>query len=414
MTSHANLGNADLHPACFVVADQTAEDALTPVDGDVKLRTDLDEIEYYSNSEWHPVSAGGGAFSYGPGANSVALNNGVVAGMTRVYTTYTYTTRTLAFDELDSGDIEVGELIAWEDLNFGSVIVRKAIVESVDTSANTVTLETDEVGGNTTNGTGLRAFFPPDESVYPAEFGGFPGAAFNYATVISGTGFGANGGNVPDGSGSYAAAFNRGTASGLSAFAGNSATASGQYAAAFGSNSEASGNGAATFGASCEAPHGRALAHGYGAKTRMDNSHVLGRRIDEAGDAQTGTVIIGSDINHDDATWRAVSDSNNDGIAVTEDSTLIMEVQLVGMTQAGVSDNLFAYTARAVASNRAGTVVLESDAVTELNDTLGTMEAQLVVDDTNDLIVVQVRETDGTGHIVHWALSVRLTEVVWA
>lgn len=158
------------------------------------------------------------------------------------------------------------------------------------------------------------------------------------------------------------------------------------------------------------------LLGGIGGHTRRVGEVVNANTIfAEAGDAQASIITtLRRAIAHNDANWHTLylgGVSSNYYVIMT-DSVVIFDVMVVG-TKQGVSET-FGFHIVGVIENDGGTTAIKgTPTVTTLFVDDANIEAQAVADDTNDALLIQVRDKGATGDTIRWVAYARAVEVTF-
>ena len=193
-------------------------------------------------------------------------------------------------------------------------------------------------------------------------------------------------------------------ASGAAAFLGPGvlSTASGDYGVILsGERSIASGNHGVAIGRNAHAEQLGVIAFGG------DNALTLATRR-----RQTLFVNLDDNYTHDDSTWRTIYlNGLSQLLIIPADTVWTFHALISGMTvDAGKA---FAFEAKGILK-RAGSTTSMPDAATVTtlsNSDDASFECQVIADDTNEALLIQVRDTDGASDVVDWNASVRISEV---
>jgi hypothetical protein len=190
----------------------------------------------------------------------------------------------------------------------------------------------------------------------------------------------------------------RNTASGERATVsgGQSNTASGAYATVGGGYLNTASGDRATIpgGYRAAAPHYGEMAYASG-------------QFSARGDAQTSLYVMRNTSSGTDWTDLFL-DGTGANLTIAVSRTVTFDILVVGSTQAGESAG---YQVYGVVENAGGTTALiATPAVTPLGEDDADWDVQVVADDTNDVLLVQVR---GNGESVRWVATVRTVEVTW-
>jgi hypothetical protein len=122
--------------------------------------------------------------------------------------------------------------------------------------------------------------------------------------------------------------------------------------------------------------------------------------------------LVFDTVTHNDATWRDLYlDGTADAITLPNDSAWSWSVRVVGVTSGlGVA---VSFHIIGLAKNDGGTTTMPGPMTvgTSFVAEDGNLDAQVVIDDPTDTLIVQVMDSDGDGQVVRWYAIVDVTYV---
>ena len=132
------------------------------------------------------------------------------------------------------------------------------------------------------------------------------------------------------------------------------------------------------------------------------------------GDAQTSGLTAWDSITHSDANWHTLLLDGSGATVLPDilaDSAWTFEVQIVGTTQGGGSGmDVFSYLIEGCIENDNGTTALKGYTVTTIHEDDTDFDAQVAADDTNDSLLVQVKDSTSGGAVVRWMSTIKLSQ----
>ena len=130
-------------------------------------------------------------------------------------------------------------------------------------------------------------------------------------------------------------------------------------------------------------------------------SHASGQ-FAAAGDAQSAQFNLRNVFTHGDSAWRTLYlDGTAANLKIAVDTAITFAIIVTGVTQG--LNKTFHFMFQGGIKNVAGTTTLKNVTgiiIDRSDDT--SFAARVIADDTNDALVVQVRDNDGNGDIVRW------------
>jgi hypothetical protein len=127
---------------------------------------------------------------------------------------------------------------------------------------------------------------------------------------------------------------------------------------------------------------------------------------------QGGMYVLAGQEFHDTTNWFSLRyEGTGEGIAVPNSSSITFHALIVG--QNTEASDVWSYEITGNISNNGGTTTLNASTVNTIYEADASFAAQAVADDTNDRLLIQVR--DGTGNYsddVTWACHIRTAEVI--
>lgn len=140
-----------------------------------------------------------------------------------------------------------------------------------------------------------------------------------------------------------------------------------------------------------------------------------GGRLATNGDTQASDFTIRSQITHSGSSWYSVEIGSSGFIHVLigTDRAWAFSCLLVGATS-GLA-KVFGFRIEGVIENDGGTTTMLNYSVTTLyNGDDTSFEARAQADNTNDALLIQVRDTDGGGDTVRWSGTIEAAEIYYA
>lgn len=193
--------------------------------------------------------------------------------------------------------------------------------------------------------------------------------------------------------------------------------ASGNYSfLAPGKYNQATGN-YATVLAGEDSVAGALHAMAIGSNAHADSQGVIAHAGNNSfGDplyrVQTLNANVHDIVTHNDATWRTLyTDGSSGYLAIPQDTQWVFEALVSGVVSGATKG--FGFRVVGVLKNDGGTTAMQDTATTTTlsNSDDASFECQAIADNTNDALLIQVRDTDGASDVVMWNASIRISEV---
>jgi hypothetical protein len=125
-------------------------------------------------------------------------------------------------------------------------------------------------------------------------------------------------------------------------------------------------------------------------------------------------VCLSEQVTHNDASWYKLwVDAINDYLVIPSDTCWVFDILLAGATS-GMGKS-FGFHIRGMIENDGGTTTLKgTPVVTVIDDSDDvSFDARVTADDTNDALLIEVSDSDGTGDVVNWLATVRTSEITF-
>lgn len=223
------------------------------------------------------------------------------------------------------------------------------------------------------------------------------------------------------------------TASGVQAHAeGYFTTASGSRAHAEGDSTTATANYSHAEGYSNDATGISSHAEGEyttasGLASHAEGSESVAERMAQSafasgnfitGRAQGSRFVCYGDETHNDDTWRTISIANNGATDATRmkiatDTAWMVDVQIVGTTS-GCGKTIGFQLAGLIENDGGTTAVIQQSKTATLDSEDTDFDAQIAADNTNDCLLIQVKDSTSGGDTFRWVAVVRVAEVEFA
>jgi hypothetical protein len=133
------------------------------------------------------------------------------------------------------------------------------------------------------------------------------------------------------------------------------------------------------------------------------------------GDAQSMSFHMRASETHGDNTYRNLYiDESSEQPVIPANTCWHIDVHMVGITQNAAKQwayNLGGILERDNANNT--TLAAATPAVETLFESVATFNPQLLADDTNEALLLQIRDTAGGGDVVRWVAEVHITSVTY-
>jgi hypothetical protein len=154
------------------------------------------------------------------------------------------------------------------------------------------------------------------------------------------------------------------------------------------------------------------IVGGYGAATRNYGEHAQASGYFAAvGDGQYSRFVARRSVAFSDTNWKTLYlDGASELMGIDVDTVWMFDVLLVGTTS-GCSKS-FGFRIVGVIENDGGTTtILNSSTTTYYDADDSSFDAQAAADDTNDALLIQVKDTDGGGDTVRFVAVVQVAAV---
>ena len=137
-------------------------------------------------------------------------------------------------------------------------------------------------------------------------------------------------------------------------------------------------------------------------------------RFTSDGDAQSSNLVARLAVTHSDATWHELhTDGSSTQLTLAADTAWTFTAHVVGAT-AGMAKS-FGFKIEGMIENDGGTTTIKGSSVTTVDDADDTSyDARVTADDTNDALMVEVSDSDGTGDAVRWVCHLQTVELTFA
>lgn len=193
-------------------------------------------------------------------------------------------------------------------------------------------------------------------------------------------------------------------------------TVTGWDAHAEGDSNTASGGDAHVEGKDCEvsAYSGHASGSSSLASLYSEYAHASGK-FASRGDAQYSRYVARRAATHSAANWYTLFlDGADDLLTIPANTVFNFRVQLVGKNDADTKRFAFNITGAIARDGANNTSILGTPTVTAVYGADDTdFEAQAVADDTNEALLIQVRDTTSGGDLIRWVATIEVTSVTY-
>jgi len=209
------------------------------------------------------------------------------------------------------------------------------------------------------------------------------------------------------------------TASGGRAHAeGDSTTATANYSHAEGYSSDATGVSSHAEGEYTTASGLASHAEGSSSVAERTAQAAFASGDFISGRAQGSRFVCYGDETHDDDTWRTISIANNGATDATRmkiatDTAWMVDIQIVGTTS-GCGKTIGFQLAGLIENDGGTTAVIQQSKTATLDSEDTDFDAQIAADNTNDCLLVQVKDSTSGGDTFRWVAVVRAAEVEFA
>lgn len=138
------------------------------------------------------------------------------------------------------------------------------------------------------------------------------------------------------------------------------------------------------------------------------------------GDAQNATYVMRRQVTHNAATWFGLGLDGADPattpqarLTVATNQIMTFDILITGATS-GLAKK-FGFKIVGAIANDGGTTAIMASSVTTIDDSSDTsFDVRVTADDTNDQLLVEVSDADGTGDTVRWVAVVNTVQLTYA
>ena len=197
--------------------------------------------------------------------------------------------------------------------------------------------------------------------------------------------------------------FGSNTTSGKQAFSrGANNTVAGQYASTLGDTNTASGESSVAIGKEASLSLFAGFAHSAG-------------KFSSAGDAQYSRYIANRLVIHSGAGWNTLYlDGTDDLLIIPADTVVNFRTMIVGKNDADTKRFAYNITGAIARDGSNNTAILGTPVVTAVYEADDTdFDAQAVADDTNEALLVQVRDATSGGDTLRWVAMIDIVSVTF-
>jgi len=153
-------------------------------------------------------------------------------------------------------------------------------------------------------------------------------------------------------------------------------------------------------------------ASGFYSKTYHPTSQAIaGGRFVATGDAQTETVVVGTDTTHSAATWFPLSVLvNASDLTIAASTAWNVTIWVVGITE-DCAKKWYYKIDCGISRDAANNTTLDFSTVTTQFESDADFDCRARADDTGEFLTVEVSDATSGGDAVYWVASYKLTEV---